>query len=356
MEKINIADCISLLQRNGRTVYTEDGVLFCNWTCSGIRFSFTGTTLAIRIKSIPSIENGQTFFPWLGVVMDDGEDLACRIELNQDGGLYTIFQSEKKETHVITLVKLTENHKGKMGFMAFLTDGHICAAPIVQSCLRLEFIGDSITCGFGNMVNDPDRAFYAQEENGWMSHAAVAARRLKAQYTILSCSGITVTESLEKQDWGLPPMPYFYPYQDRFFHETIGQSKCEEHDFSAFHPDAIVINLGTNDSVLIGIDHNEAAGIVRFKNEYKRFLSMIRSLNGPAPKIICALGSMDYFLYDCILQAAKEYIEENQDDKIYCFKYNKVRPDEGLGACRHPYVTTQIRMGKEIADFIRTIL
>lgn len=53
-----------------------------------------------------------------------------------------------------------------------------------------------MTAAFENMVNDPNRLFYSQDENGWMSHAAVAARRLHADFSVVSCSGIAVTEGI----------------------------------------------------------------------------------------------------------------------------------------------------------------
>ena len=82
---------------------------------------------------------------------------------------------------------------------------------------------------------------------------------------------------------------------------------------------------------------------------------MLRQYNGNTPHIICALGSLDYFLYDSIQNVAKQFQKDYQDNKISCFKYGRVRVNDGLGACRHPYVTTQIRMGEELAAYIKTL-
>lgn len=82
---------------------------------------------------------------------------------------------------------------------------------------------------------------------------------------------------------------------------------------------------------------------------------MIRECNGEKPWIICALGSMDYYLFDHIQRIAEKYSREHQDSRISCFKYGRIRFTDGLGACRHPYVTTQIRMGEEIAGYIEKL-
>ena len=337
-------------------MWAEDGTLFCNWSLSGIRFSFTGSSLSLQIRSIPATEEDRVHHPWMGVVLDDGDVPETQIELSKPEGIYSVFQSEKEERHTITLVKLTENNMGKMGLHAFLTDGRITAAPEAAAAIRLEFIGDSITCGFGNMVNDASRAFYAQEENAWYSHAAVAARILHAQTSLVSCSGIAVTAGLGNITFPLHPMGYYYPWRDRFLTDTLGKPEAEEWDFSGNIPDVIVLNLGTNDASIISLNREEDRGILQFKKDYMAFLQMIREKNGPHPYLICALGSMDYYLYPMILEAAEQYAKEHRDERIRCFRYHRIRPDEGIGACGHPYRTTQQRMGEEIADYIRRLV
>ena len=57
-----------------------------------------------------------------------------------------------------------------------------------------------------------------------------------------------------------------------------------------------------------------------------------------------------------IQKVAEQFAAAYQDDRISCFKYGRVRVNDGLGACRHPYVTTQVRMGEELAAYIRETL
>jgi hypothetical protein len=43
--------------------------------------------------------------------------------------------------------------------------------------LRIEAVGDSITCGFGNEAPSPMAAFLPEEENGWNHICGISRRR-----------------------------------------------------------------------------------------------------------------------------------------------------------------------------------
>lgn len=378
MERIRISECRDKLQTLGRILPEEGGGLFCNWTCSGIKFGFRGSSLAVKIRAFPSAEQelnpvtaafgSRETWPWIAVFVDDEEEPARYVEANKEEDVYPLLVFEDEEVHTVTIRKITENAKGKVCLKEFYGEGEILslnglgdigstekkgAGKTEGQRLKVEFIGDSITCGFGNMVNDANRMFYSADENGWMSYAAVAARKLQADFSVVSCSGIAVTEGIGKFAYAIPPMKYYYPYCDRMAQETEGK---EENfvlwDFENHIPDVIVLNLGTNDATVIDLNGDLQEGIKKFEKDYYEFLQILRRHNGSSPWIICSLGSLDYFLYDSIQKVVGKFKEEQGDRKISCFKYGRVRVNDGLGACRHPYVTTQVRMGEELADYI----
>ncbi len=371
MKKIRISECRDKLQTLGRTLPEEGGGLFCNWTCSGIRFGFRGSSLAVKIRAFSSAEQelnpmtavfgSRETWPWIAVFVDDGEEPVRYIETNREEDVYPILAFADEETHTVTIRKITENAKGKVCLKEFYAEGEILppdgleeAGQTGEKRLQLEFIGDSITCGFGNMVNDANRMFYSADENGWMSHAAVAARKLRADFSVVSCSGIAVTEGIGKFDYAIPPMGYYYPYCDRMAQELEGKTENPVlWDFQNHVPEVIVLNLGTNDATVIDLNGDTQEGIKKFEKDYYEFLRLLRKHNGYSPWIICALGSLDYFLYDSIQKVVREFKAEQEDERISCFKYGRVRVNDGLGACRHPYVTTQVRMGEELAEYIK---
>lgn len=362
-----VKDCSEKLQTLGRIYEASQGDLFMNWTCSGLRFLFKGSCLIAELNAIPGEEMDRNPFdstiskrklwPYIAVFVDDKEEPERYFEVNDTTSNYMIYSGEGDESHIITICKMSENQKGKLSLAKFITDGVIEKVDDDGKKLKIEFIGDSITCGFGNLSNDRNRLFFPNDENGWMSHAAIAARKLDAQFSILSYSGIAITKGLGKFEWMAPSMPDLYPYTDRLIEEQQGRKEpFTNWDFNKFRPDVIVLNLGTNDATLIDFNGDIPNGIKRFEEDYYNFLKMIRDHNGVEPWIICALGSMDYYLYDNIKEIAERFAKEQKDQKIKCFKYGRMRVFDGFGACAHPNVITQTRMGNEIADFIKEII
>lgn len=360
-------DCAAKVQRLGRTFEGPDMEIFMNWTCSGIRFAFTGTCLIAGLRAICGEEEDRSqldgtivkrkTWPYVAVFLDDNYEPIRYFEVNDTLQDYLLYSSEQEETHIITIRKMTENPKGKLGICNLQTDGMIDKAFDEIKKMKLEFIGDSITCGFGNMTNERDRVFYSAEENGWLSHPAIAAKKLDADFSMICYSGIPISKGIGLVNWLTPSMPELYPYTDRLMEEHCGINKqFKNWNFEHDTPDVIILNLGTNDATVIDInmdmDMDIELGIRKFEEDYYAFLQMIRDLNTNEPWIICALGSMDYFLYDNIQKVVQRYVDENHDKKIRCFKYSRIRLSDGYGACGHPGIATQTRMGNELADFI----
>jgi lysophospholipase L1-like esterase len=367
MNELNLKDCINNIQRLGRTYDGPNKEIFMNWTCSGLKFRFKGSYLVAEMNALSGEETDSNPFdgttssrktwPFVAVFVNDKEEPEKYFEVKEASKNYLIFSSEKEEIVDIIIRKMTENPKGKLSISKFFTDGKIETIEDDSSRLNIEFIGDSITCGFGNLSNERDRLFYSADENGWLSHAAVAARKLAAKFSIISYSGISITKGLGKIEWKVPSMTELYPYTDRLIEEEYGMKDLfEKWEFKHSKPDVIVLNLGTNDATVIDLNEDISCGIDKFEDDYYQFLEMLREKNGVESWIICALGSMDYYLFDSIQKVAERFARENKDSKIRCFKYGRIRITDGQGACGHPNLTTQIRMGNEIADYISKLL
>lgn len=93
----------------------------------------------------------------------------------------------------------------------------------------------------------------------------------------------------------------------------------------------------------------------RFEEEYRKFLCDLRRVYGEKTWILCTLGPLDYFLYENIKRVIQDYASESEDGRVRCFKFLKVRMSEGIGASNHPTVKTHLRMGRELAEFIRAL-
>ena len=353
-----VKDWENTVQTLGRVYCDQQDYMYLGWTDTGVKFRYVGCELIALLEGICGTEKSETekdreIWPYLAVFVDDEEEPYKVFPVNKSSGQYLLYSSEKEEEHIIILRKLTENPKGKIKIIDFLGDGQIKAIPKNKNQLRIEFIGDSITCGFGNMSEDKDRAFYAEDENGWMSHAAIAGRMLNAEVELISYSGISVTTGMCGEKWPIPDMASLYPYTDCMVQEYLHEGILQEWNFMNNPKDVVVLNLGTNDAVVIDQGEDISGGIRRFEEDYYHLLEMIRCKNGKDTWIVCALGPLDYYLYDNIQKVERHFAKEKQDLRITCFKYGKTLLKEGIAPCNHPTVQTQMRMAEEISGFIK---
>ncbi len=354
-------ELLSKLTLHGRTVWEEETqALWCNWTCAGITVRFTGSrlkaklsVLADKMPVLPGSPPSPDFFPHIGVVTD-GETLVNRQDITADGW-YDLWQGEQGE-HTLRLVKLSENSRGKLGILALECDGEILPCDAEKKPV-IEIVGDSITCAFGSESADNSPEFLCSEENGWTSYGALAARELGCEWRQICVSGISVCRP-EHPMFPMASMDEIYRFTDQLFDEKRGKAPAD-FDFKSNPADIVVLNLGTNDSNAIRFcpDFGKYAAMEDwFRDHYRAFLAQLRQLNGPDTSIVCTLGSMDYYLYDQILQAVAQYKAETGDEKIYAFKFAGINMmTEGYGAMAHPSAKTQERMGRELAYRLREL-
>lgn len=133
-------------------------------------------------------------------------------------------------------------------------------------------------------------------------------------------------------------MEDLYPYTDLITQEKLGVTEnFKSWDFAKHPTDYLVLNTGTNDATFVMLSEEPEKTEQLFEEKYRNFLKLLRQLNGSETKIVCALGSIDYYLYDRICSAVEKYRKETQDLKVYTMKYTKML-SMGLdvGSCFHP--------------------
>ena len=361
MKYIPISHILDSVNTYGRTFVTpQQDVLYFNWSASTLEFQFSGSSLSAfftadcgyEFEGIPMDPNcpKRPTWPVVAVFVDDAT-VPCRtFKVNAADQTWTIFQSEDVETHRIRITKLTENNKTFLGLRGFYTDGDIEKVEKIARP-RMEIVGDSITCGYGNLVKDPGRHFFSCDEDGWNSYGPMAARNLGFEFSSICVSGIT---AVKHQGWhGDYAMEELYAYTDRIYQAKLGLEP-EKWDFDHNKNDYVVINLGTNDcfGILFSPDEGE---LQAFTSQYAAFIRQVRKLNGPDTKIICALGTMNYYLYQDICKAVELLQEENPDPNLHVFRFRPIHPFDGLGADTHPSMATHEKMAKELESFIKTL-
>ena len=342
----------------GRTLIGENGVLWFNWPAAGFRLRFTGKTLKARFAArqdsmlAPFETTPLLLDPVIGVRLEGNSEIVLRRKLTEADQWVTLYDGEVCE-HLLEVRKLSENIMGKCGVMEVETDGEFLPAPPKKAAL-LEVVGDSITCGYGNETDKP--GFRTEDENGLAAYGFLAAEELGMEYSAVSVSGCGVADPVWLPGMENRGMLTMYAYADAPLERSLGGLKTKW-NFASNPAKVIVINLGTNDANDIKMRNFAPEATAEFHENYKALLKLIRAENGPEAKILCTLGSMDYYLWDEIRDIAAAYQAESGDREVYCRKLGPiVEFTEGFGADTHPSVKSHLRMGKELAAAIREIL
>ena len=350
---------LPLVQVHGRTLFDEEnGALWCNWTCSGLTLRMRGKTLKVRVLVEPDQIPGMPGMPtppadWPCIGLAKGDELLYRHECREAEEWLTLYEGEEEEEVTLRIVKVSENARGKLGIAEVETDGEFLEYH--ENRKRMEIVGDSITCGFGNEAPNNAFEFHTSEENGWMSYAAQAARHLGYDWSMVSESGIAGIKP-EHPLFPIHAIEDIYEYTDELYEKKHGR-ELTKWDFEKNPNDIVVLNLGTNDGTPIRFyrDYNDVEALENwFHVRYKELVKKVRALNGPDTLICCTLGPMEQYLYYHIRDVVKELKEETGDEKLCCFQYIPINVmTEGYGAAGHPSSKTHERMGRELAASIR---
>ncbi len=342
---------------SGRT-WADEAAVWFNWSASGFRVRFRGTMLKAHFAvkdeefAAPFVQEKVMLSPVVGVRLDGAGEIGQRAKLAAPEQWLTLFEGEAGE-HTAEVWKLSENVMGKCGLMALETDGEFLPAAPEQRAL-LEVVGDSITCGYGNEATEP--GFRTEDENALAAYGFLAAEELGMAYSSISVSGCAVADSkwMPMENRGMLSM---YAYTDAPMDRGRKNAAMQEWDFAAHPAKVVVINLGTNDANEVKFSNFAPEAVQGFHDHYKELLQMIRAKNGSETKILCTLGSMDYYLWDDIRDIAAEYQAESGDKEVYCRKLGAINMfTEGMGADTHPSAKTHTRMGRELAAAVRSIL
>ncbi len=336
----------------GRSIY-RDGVRYLSYSCSAVEFMFTGTKVTAEIWTDWSKdEEWQAIFQgFAAVVIDDNDADMKRFALDMGTNIYTIFESDTIQTVKIRILKMSEAAFGKMGIVSIDSDGDI--KPTERKKIGIEFIGDSITCGYGIEGIWNTDVFNTKQENPWNAYAATTARRLDFEYQLISWSGIGVISGWVDADKNEPLndwlMPALYDYTDRGLENILGvtdDDKKEIWDNSIFKPDICVVNLGTNDN---SYTRDMPERVEAFGELYIKFLRKIRAKN-PDAYIICTLGAMGQNLYPEI----EKRVMELNDNKVSAMQFDVQKEDDGIGSDWHPSYITQQKMADKLTEYIRS--
>jgi hypothetical protein len=162
----------------GRTDRSDPKVVRFDWPGVYLRCAFTGNTLEIRLKG-----GKRDYF---NVFIDD---LPVKVIHPDLDSIVVVKELSGKQVHELLITKRTEADMGMASFYGIRISalGKISRSK-VSNKRKIEFIGNSITCGYGAEGLSGKERFKPETENSYFSYASIAARAFSADYSLIAHS------------------------------------------------------------------------------------------------------------------------------------------------------------------------
>jgi len=253
--------------------YAEGGRLFFNPSGASIKGLFRGSLLTITLLAEP-IEKGRNAYIRLSL---DGRMRRIRLPAKEKSLKFSVREGE----HSFEIIKLTESQNNFLGISRVETDGEFLPVREKKS-LKIEFIGDSITTGFGVLSHERYGDYQTAEQDVTKAFPHLVASALNAEYHLVAAGG-----------WGICRSKYSEHSIPDFYGNVDLLRNTDKWDKKRFSPDLFVVTLGTNDfSYLADLSEEER---LRERTEVKaHFIAFLEELLREKKPIILLYGFFDY--------------------------------------------------------------
>jgi len=306
----------------------KEGRLLFDWSGSGIAFNFHGA----------------------GFILSLGEykaDMPAYIKVSVDGGRHEqrfavcdgrekiIIEGLPEKRHRAEIIKITEG-ASKLAFekLSLLGSDAALQLPPRSKRRRLEFIGDSITAGYGVLGrrSDPSYATYQQDVTKSYAGLTVQATGAEGRFICISGKGIVCNSQGNREDVKAGE------YYDR---ADYGGGHCAD----GWTPDAVIVNIGTNDC-------GGPAGKEEFALAAEKLIRGIRARYANT-QIIWMYGMMNDYYSETLSDLLRRLSAE--DGKLHFLHVAGITEAE-TGAKGHPNVCGQARAAALLTKKLASVL
>lgn len=319
----------------------------CGYGATYIKVNFTGTSIFADLQDDHSL--------WQ-VSIDDGS----YERITPAGARTVLAKGLPLGKHKVILFRQNEGLYGPSEFRGFSLPGGELLPGDQPLKRRLEFVGDSITAGFKNLLLEESATEgtrpLTELEDGNRSYAPVLARMLKADFSVLAKSGQGVVQNYREIE-GEQAVHCIDSYAWTIFSDEM----AGEHPIwqsKKFPVDGVIVAVGTNDFLNA---NPEAVTTDSFIQGYQQLLVKIAQLN-PGAKIICLEP-----LPACLgpepgkaVAAAVEGLQQTGMRELYYIPINRDGPllQEGdyIGDKVHPTPAGSYKLAKFLKGRIAKIL
>jgi lysophospholipase L1-like esterase len=307
-----------------------------SYSQSGFLASFTGTGVTVDLT-----DTGDAYFT--AVV-----DKTVHAMLHGGTGNVTVTAASGLTAGVHTLEFYRQTESSQAGVTTLkaihVTDGTLGTPPSGPKRL-IEIIGDSISCGYGDLCTSNVAGFQTSQESAYDTWGAIAARSLGADLSIVAVSGIGVYQDNTGSKTNTMPNVYG---------QTHYSPSTPAWGFEP-KPQAVVINLGTNDFASADPGKTNYEGAM---------LALVRTVRSKYPDafIFLTIGPMvsdgwptGVNSYTNCTTYLRDVVTQSNDAKVSYFALEQ-QTSSDYGCDYHPNVGRQKIMGDAAAAAIRAKL
>lgn len=315
----------------GRTQTGTDGVSF-DWT--GVYFCFSTDAGVFELHASDTGKNYYNLFV-------DGE-LREVIAVGGDRELIPVTVGLPGTRKEVRLQKRTEGEQGRTTIHGIsVPPGYTVAAAAARPGRHIEFIGDSLTCGFGTEGTSPQEPFLPETENCDLGFACITARYFEADHTLIAHSGQGAV-----RNWDDSVSVSSVAMRHRYL-RTYDMTPEPAWDFpaNAHKPDVVVINLGSNDYSTSPVpDYGEfAAG-------YNEIISAVKTAYGPDVPVVCMTPRNDSPAFDHIRRIC---MDTQYSNILFAPVLPGIcRADTDLGSVWHPNHSGHRKMAMTLIPYV----
>ncbi|MFE9746836.1 cellulose binding domain-containing protein [Saccharothrix saharensis] len=331
-----VGDILGRTHTVGRVRATEDTA---RYTWPGIYFEsrFRGTGVGIVLNDAANDYDVQV----------DGTTVASLIT---PGRITRWITGLTNAEHTVRLVKRTESPWAAGEFGGFLpaAGGQVLDKPAART-RQIEFIGDSLTAGYGNLSTTRDCSANGgvdRNTNTDLTFGALTARGLGADYQVNAHSGRGMVRNYN----GGEPGTSFRTYYERGLQNVSGDVWRNP---DTWRPQLVVVGLGTNDfstAINPGEPWTPESLVAAYKTAYQGFIDKLRTQYGPNTVIVVSATNL-------FADTARQVVVDRNargDDRVRFWNYDNPGLDR-LGCDWHFSLNDHRLISGLLNDYIATL-
>jgi len=317
-----------------------------SWPGTGMRIAFEGRSCQVRLATTGAVAG-----VWIDAIAAKDLDLLAP----DDDTLVTLASNLRPGRHVVEFVKKTESLVGSLAIKEVVLDGK--TSPLRQNARRrIEFLGNSITCGYGVLDSLKEHHFSPLTEDFTATYAWHATENLGGELQAVCWSGKGLARNIDGDTRQI--LPDLFP-------RAGAAPDSKAWNFERWKPDAVVIDLGQNDFAKAPPPDS-----AKWEGAWLDFLESIRKAHGDVPMVLVD-GPMlsDYWPLDAAgkpvpsLSKVRAHLRNvaaaaklRGFASVTVLDFTPNSPDRGYGADWHPNRAQQRLNGQELSDHLKKTL